>query len=396
MNFPSETQSPSSSRRIGSVDALRGFAVLSILLLHALEHFIYGVYPSQTTPLIAALDNSTKEAFFFLFAGKSYTLFALLFGFTFAIQYRNRQEKGEDFCGRFAWRLLLLAGFATLNSAFFPGGDVLMLFAITGLLLLPVRKLSQKSLLIIAGILLIQPVELFQTARSFLEAGWTAPTLLDASYYPALEAVTKSGEFIPMILANISTGQLASLFWAVDAGRFLQAPGLFILGLYLARANRFEDTKENADFWTKVFVSSLIGSVIFYVLKSGFTLPHPTAKILTMWYNLAFSGILVSSFLLAWRSGWFKSICGGLTVYGKMSLTNYIGQSLLGALIFFPFALNLAPKLGYAASLITGLFIAWLQIAFCKWWLSRHKLGPLEGLWHRLTWMNSTRSRRNS
>ena len=59
---------------------------------------------------------------FALFAGKAYAIFALLFGFTFHLQYASRQSRGEDFGGRFLWRLLLLAGFATLNAAFFPRG----------------------------------------------------------------------------------------------------------------------------------------------------------------------------------------------------------------------------------------------------------------------------------
>lgn len=383
----SHASSEYSSRRVVSVDALRGFAVLSILLLHSIEHFIYNVYPEPSSPLVQAMNDATKESLFFLFAGKSYAMFALLFGFTFGIQYRNRQEKGEDFCGRFAWRLLLLAGFATLNAAFFPGGDVLMLFAITGFILLPARKMSQKSLLLLASFFLIQPLELSYALRSYLDAGWTAPIFLNESHYPAVEAAVKSGQFLPMVLTNISAGQLASLFWAVDAGRFLQAPGLFILGVYLARSNRFQETTENLEFWTKTLVFSVITALIFYIVNSGFTPSHPMGKIISMWYNLAFAGILISSFLLAYRSSWFKSICHNLTIYGKMSLTNYVGQSIIGSLIFFPFALNLAPVLGFGTSLIAGILIAWVQIAFCKWWLARHSLGPLEGMWHKMTWM---------
>ena len=384
-----------SQNRIVSVDALRGFAVLAILLLHALEHFIYNVYPDSASPLMMSLDKSTKEAIFFLLAGKSYAMFALLFGFTFAIQYRNREKKGEDFCGRFAWRLLLLAGFATFNSIFFPGGDVLMLFAIMGLILLPVRKLSQKNLLIIAGGFLLQPLELFYILRLFLDTGGSAPVFLNESHYPAVEAAVKSGQFLPMLLTNISAGQAASLLWAADAGRLLQAPGLFILGLYLARSDRFQETKNNFGFWAKVLVFSVIGSLILYIAKGGFSAPNPIEKVLVMWYNIAFAGILVSSFLLAYRSDWFKSFCHGLSVYGKMSLTNYVGQSLIGSLIFFPYALNLAPVLGIFSSLIVGILIAWMQITFCKWWLARHKLGPLEGIWHKLTWFGSKPSQKN-
>ena len=105
--------------RIEVVDALRGFAVMAILLVHNLEHFIFPVYPESSPEWLSILDAGVFNAVFSLFAGKSYAIFALLFGFTFYIQSHNQQLKGKDFGYRFLWRLVLLAGFATLNAAFF-------------------------------------------------------------------------------------------------------------------------------------------------------------------------------------------------------------------------------------------------------------------------------------
>ena len=88
-------------KRVDSVDALRGFAVVAIMLLHFVEHFIYGVYPEATSKTAELLNQSVWDALFFIFAGKSYTVFALLFGFTFIVQQRNQEAKGGDFGGRF-------------------------------------------------------------------------------------------------------------------------------------------------------------------------------------------------------------------------------------------------------------------------------------------------------
>lgn len=104
--------------RIEVVDALRGFAVMAIILVHNLEHFIYPVYPADSPGWLQTLDQGVFNGVFALFAGKAYAIFALLFGFTFHIQTRNQKEQGKDFGYRFLWRLLLLAGFATLNAAF--------------------------------------------------------------------------------------------------------------------------------------------------------------------------------------------------------------------------------------------------------------------------------------
>ena len=362
--------------RVDSVDALRGFAVVAIMLLHFIEHFIYGVYP-ESTGAAGLINQSVWDALFFIFAGKSYTIFALLFGFTFIVQQRNQEAKGSDFGGRFAWRLVILMFFATLNAMFFPGGDVLQLFALMGFVMIPLRKLSQGWLLTIAVLFLIQPIEILECfGINFM------PTLLNDAYYPTLKTITDSGNFWDMIATNATIGQLASLFWAADAGRLLQAPGLFILGMILARGDYFS---RSSGFWVKTFVVSFIASFVLFVAKSSAA--ESLQIILTMWYNIAFTGILISLFVILYQSDVFKKMTNGLRFYGRMSLTNYISQSIIGSLIFFPYALGLASVLGIAWSFVVGLGVMFVQIWFCRWWLKTHKQGLLESIWHRLTWL---------
>ena len=106
-----------------------------------------------------------------------------------------------------------------------------------------------------------------------------------------------------------------------------------------------------------------------------------------MWQKLAFTGVLVASFVWFYQSGRFSRAVNGLRYYGRMSLTNYITQSIIGSVIYFPFGLSLAPYCGYTVSLLIGFCTFLLQVQFCKWWLSRHKQGPLEHIWHQWTWM---------
>ena len=82
--------------RIEAVDALRGFAVMAILLVHNLEHFIFPVYPADSPGWLNALDQGVFNVVFTLFAGKAYAIFALLFGFTFYIQSDNLKRRGGD------------------------------------------------------------------------------------------------------------------------------------------------------------------------------------------------------------------------------------------------------------------------------------------------------------
>ena len=139
--------------RILAIDALRGFAVMGIILLHNIEHFNFYSFPETTSPVLGALDKSLWDMLFFMFSGKAYAIFALLFGFTFYLQSRGSEKRGEDFKNRYMWRLLLLLGFGFVNSLFFPG-EILVLYAILGFILVPVRHWSNKGLLILALILI--------------------------------------------------------------------------------------------------------------------------------------------------------------------------------------------------------------------------------------------------
>lgn len=383
------------SPRIEVVDALRGFAVMAILLVHSIEHFIFPVYPDPANQpeCINILDTGVFSVVFTLLEGKSYAIFALLFGFTFYIQYSNQQAQGKDFGYRFLWRLLLLAGFATINAAFFPAGDVLLLFSIVGIFLFIIRKWSDKAILITAIIFLLQPIEWFHYIASLANPSYTLPDLGVGAMYTEVAEYTKEGNFLKFLFGNITLGQKASLLWAVGAGRFLQTAGLFMIGYLIGRKKLFLTTEANMRFWVKVLIISAIAFAPLYELELLLSASERTiitktvAVVFDMWHKFAFTFVLVSSFVLLYQKESFKKFTSNLRFYGKMSLTNYITQSIIGAFIYFPFGLYLAPYCGYAGSLLIGIILFIVQVQFCRWWLRSHKQGPLESLWHKLTWI---------
>lgn len=383
--------------RIELVDALRGFAVMAILLVHCVEHFIFPVYPDPASQpeWLNILDAGVFSVVFSLFAGKSYAIFALLFGFTFYIQHSNQQAKGKDFGYRFLWRLFLLLGFATLNAAFFPAGDVLLLFSIVGIFLFLVRNWSNKAILIISIICLLQPIEWFQYIANLINSQFGLLDLKVGAMYAEVAEYTKEGSFIKFVLGNITLGQKASLLWAVGAGRFLQTAGLFMLGYLIGRKQLFISSQANIRLWTIVLIISAIAFAPLYELKvvlSGsedIVIKQTVAVVLDMWQKFAFTFVLIASFVLLYQSDVFKKLTSNLKYYGKMSLTNYIMQSVFGAIVFFPFGLHLAPYCGYTLSLLIGIVFLIVQVCFCKWWLKTHKQGPLENIWHKLTWLRS-------
>ena len=379
--------------RIEVIDALRGFAVMAILLVHSLEHFIFPVYPTDSPEWLNILDNGTLNVVFSLFAGKSYAIFALLFGFTFYIQCHNQEKKGKDFGYRFLWRLVLLVGFATINAAFFPAGDVLLLFSIVGIVLFLVRKWSDKAILITAIFFLLQPIEWYHYLMSLFDPSYTLPDLGVNAMYQEVAEYTKAGNFWNFIAGNVTLGQKASLFWAIGAGRFLQTAGLFLMGLYIGRKELFVTTDSHLRFWIKTLIVAAICFAPLYSLKElimqseSDIVKQTVGTAFDMWQKFAFTFVLVASFVILYQKEKFKKAVTNLRFYGKMSLTNYISQSIMGAIIYFPFGFYLAPYCGYTVSLIIGIVLFLLQVRFCKWWLSKHKQGPLESVWHKWTWL---------
>ena len=384
----------SKNPRIEVVDALRGFAVMAILLVHNLEHFIFPVYPdpADCPTWLNILDQGVFNSVFALFAGKSYAIFALLFGFTFYIQSNNQKKKGKDFGYRFLWRLVLLVGFATLNAAFFPAGDVLLLFVVVGLVLFLTRSWSDKAIFITAIVFLLQPVEWYHYIANLMNPAHQLPDLQVGQMYGEVAEYTKAGNFWDFVLGNITLGQKASFLWAVNAGRCFQTAGLFLLGSYIGRKQLFVTSEKNSAFWVKILIISAISFAPLYSLKEQImqndTIVQQTVgTAFDMWQKLAFTLVLVASFVLLYQRKKFSNAVANLRFYGKMSLTNYITQSIIGAIIYFPFGLYLAPYCGFTISLLIGFVVFLLQVRFCKWWLTKHKQGPLESIWHKWTWM---------
>ena len=389
-------QLPNTNPRIEVIDALRGFAVMAIILVHNLEHFIFPVYPTDSPEWLNILDQGVFNGIFSLFAGKAYAIFALLFGFTFYIQTQNQKRQGKDFGYRFLWRLILLAGFATLNAAFFPAGDVLLLFTIVGLVLFFTRNWSNKAIIITAVIFLLQPVEWYHYIANLMNPAHQLPDLKVGEMYAEVAEYTKAGNFWDFISGNITLGQKASLLWAINAGRFFQTAGLFLLGVYIGRKQFFIPSEKNLHFWVRILIISAVAFAPLYTLKelimqNDTIIRQTVGTIFDMWQKLAFTLVLTASFTLLYQSKRFRNATNNLRFYGRMSLTNYITQSIIGAAIYFPFGLSLAPYCGYTVSLLIGFFTFLVQVRLCKWCLSRHKQGPLEYIWHKWTWLGTKR-----
>jgi uncharacterized protein len=333
------------------------------------------------------------DILFFLFAGKTYAIFALLFGLTFHIMFTNQARKGKDFRLRFVWRSFLLLLFGIVNSMFYQG-DILVFYAVLGVSLVLVSKWSNTAVLITAIILLLQPTEWFKLLQIANDPTVVATDPLSWSYFGKTSEYLSGNSLLAVIKGNLTTGKTAVILWSYENGRFLQTPALFMLGMLIGRKNLFATSATNNLFWKRVLGAAVLLFALLYCLKL-FT-PDLMARkaiadvwsvIVTSWANFAFMFVWLALFALAFSNKAVHWVLTKLEVFGRMSLTNYVMQSIIGSVIYYGFGLGLYKYTGATMSLVIGILLFLLQLAFCRWWMRNHSHGPLEGLWHRLTWI---------
>ncbi len=143
-------------KRIEIVDALRGFALAGIVIVHMVENYVAAPVPegAMEASHLGFLDYLVDGFIFLFLRGKFFALFSFLFGLSFFIQMDKAQQKGLNFEGRFLWRLLVLLVIGYVHSLFYRG-DILTIYALLGILLIPFYKLNNRWVLGICTLLFL-------------------------------------------------------------------------------------------------------------------------------------------------------------------------------------------------------------------------------------------------
>jgi len=385
----------STDSRLYVVDALRGFAIVSIMLLHNIEHFDFYFTPTGLPAWMVSLDKGLWDTLFFLFGGKSYAIFALLFGLTFFIQSDNQEKKGNDFRGRFAWRLLLLLGFGLINSAFYEG-DILTIYALVGFVLIPVAKFSNKTVFWIALFLMIQPYEWLTFFSNLKHPDLKLDDPVSWAYFGRMGEYIPGNSLLKVWAGNLMNGKPGVMIWNWENGRVFQTSALFMFGMLAGRKALFALNDGNKKFWLKTMIIASVTFIAFFIVKnnlgkwiSGEAIRRPIETIWTSWTNMAFMLILVSGFVTLFQMAFFHRVLNVFSPIGRMSLSNYIIQSIVGSFIYYGFGLGLYKYTGATYCVLIGIVLAILQGLFSAWWMKNHRQGPLETYWHKLTWIGT-------
>jgi uncharacterized protein len=374
--------------RLAAVDALRGLALFGMLVVHV-------QYYAEGPAVWADRIQSVVDA---VFTERFWALFAFLFGVGFALQIERWGDK-PGFVRVYLRRLLVLALFGVVIAAF-TGYRVLLGYAFWGFALLPMRRWSQRALLVAAVVISLTPAAV-SIARWQIEKraiGLEASNKTVAQERGIWRAYNQEED---RLKKEATFSQLMKHRLGFELGAFLRPtwyiPGpdllMFVLGLFAVRKGFLRDPAAHRPL---LFAVVILGVLIpqageripsSWVRVPGLPMRLQSARFQVMWafFNPMFQGLAYSAALLLWISyaRELPRLCRWLAHAGHMSLTNYVVQICALELVFYGF--GLPPITRPAGLAVTVVFFA-IQVLYSKWWFERYRIGPLEWSWRTLTY----------
>lgn len=403
--------------RIGSLDFLRGIAILGILLIN-IETFAYpNPWSSWKYGFEGSIDHHTRFWVYFLTQGKFYTMFALLFGVGFVIFLERIQEKtkGLKAMDLYARRLLWLFIFGVLHAYFIWDGDILYHYAICGFLLLPFRVIKSKHLILtiafLASLLFIKSYDNITKRKDKYATYQQALNLQEKDRTAEETKIIKSWEKRYSKKSSDRTTRVENpkpTYWEglkssyqkqkIHKGDFyhqsliISTLIVMLIGMLFYRSGIFYDYKSWNYYWVITISFVLFGLLINYLRYFQWTYKDHE-PILQVWKAILFTfpkEILGIAYVLFFNGIYQKFLKNTkikvLSKIGRMALSNYIFQSIILGLIFYGYGFGLFNQ--YSRFELLGIVAAiWiLQISLSMLWLNYHKQGPLEFIWRKLTY----------
>ncbi len=386
--------------RIAVVDVLRAVALFGIALAHFEFEFLAGPPPYPAYGQIHGADPLVARLVEIFTNGKFVAIFSFLFGLSFAIQLDNAARKGVPFAGRFAWRLVVLFLIGLVHQAFFTG-DILMIYAILGMLLIPMRHLGNRMLLIIATLLvlnvpgvllnllpLLGPPPTAEQQQQGAEAGRQFAALAEHMFL-----LKRDGSLSELVALNLTVTPALKLQFQIFTGRLWITFGCFLLGMYAGRINLFRESPQNHVRMRRLLLAGggvATVATVFMLMFPGSPGPPSWLNVVAafvtslQWASLAACYVGAVA-LLFWRSperGWLPA----LAPLGRMGLTTYLMQTVFGLVLFYGIGFGLMGSLGSSVAVATGMVCFAAQIFVARAWMSRFSMGPVEWLWRSLTY----------
>jgi uncharacterized protein len=389
--------------RILLLDVLRGIALLGVCVANVWLWFsgIAFRFPGYREELLRLSPDSV--VFFgiaIVISGKAMSTFSFLFGLGFAVQMLRAQARGRSVVPVYLRRLivLLLIGLAHMTLLWY--GDILAAYAALGFPLLLFRNRKERTLLVWAAILMVAvPLLLGGIPWILTAAGFQLPT-------PDLAEITRRNATTLSIFQNGPFGAIvgenlhqAGMFYAGrKAPWLLYILGLFLLGLYAGRRRIFENTARYRAVFRRIamwglpigLAASVTMSVLQTMLDPAAVMARPWLILLTMTVfvvgTVPLAAGYVSAATLLFDTPVWRDRLAAFAPVGRMALTNYLTQTVVMLLVFYPYGGGLIGRTGPAAGLAIALAAFAAQMVLSELWLTRFRFGPIEWLWRALTY----------
>ncbi len=418
---PSSLAPTTAGERIDAMDIVRGFALLGIFLLN-IEFFTRPLQDINAAGIDSAargLDYAVEWATYFFVQNKFWTLFALLFGMGFTVMIDRADRAGRPFVLTYLRRTLALFAIGVAHALLIWSGDILLTYAIAALLLLVARQarrawrrwrdkaepapMSAVQLagwgiaLYVAPLLLLLAVGIRGTARADLpvkperQAEIAASMAEDLAVRNRAEQAYSEGSYRQAVDRRLqdTAAQLVSTFatmpWTL---------GIFLLGAAIVRSGALWDIRQHRDEFRRMRNWGLLAGFALMAISVQLGTATPTRMRLPGALQLATLfmaslilalayGAAIVTFLESRAGPWMKR---WLAPAGRMALTNYLLQSVVGTLLFYQYGLGLWGQVSRAWQFALVVAVFALQLVFSRWWLSRFRFGPVEWLWRWATY----------
>ena len=387
------------------LDALRGFALLGVLIDNLFAFTGWVIITQEQRESIATWPADGPLAFLELafIHGKFYSIFSLLFGIGFSVILMRSEQKGINPLKIFYRRLLILVLFGLAHIFLLWEGDILLLYALVGMLLPLFRKCSNRTILVWAIAMILAPV-VIDTLRVLFQFSPGDFLFQKAAAIDAANGIKDPPPVREYLFAKENSWQRwrqwlePGFFYRysdlLNDNRFFKVLGMFLFGFYAGRKLMYVHLGDHVSLFKKLRKWGLIVGIPFslvnaYFFVDDYRVPHVMGLVETIMYALSVVPLALayaSIFCLQWIKKGGSSRLNKLAPLGRMALTNYIMQTVLAILIYYGVGLNLGGYIGPSVFFILALAVYVIQIIYSTWWLKHFHYGPLEWIWRMLTY----------